>query len=133
MVRPFACCPFLRESALLSAGLLMGMWLPAWLPKEIAAQEKEAASAEEQVRKLNLTLPAVAKPTNTLVNALRVGDLLYISGTGPGKAGGKALVGRLGDSFDVAQGKAAARQVGLQVLSVVKTEVGSLDKVQRLV
>ena len=67
--------------------------------------------------------------TNTLVNAVRVGDMLYVSGTGPGKG----VVGRLGQDYDVAQGKAAARQVGLQILAVVKAELGSLDKVERLV
>ena len=43
------------------------------------------------------------------------------------------LTGRLGQEFDVPQGRAAARSVGLQILAVVKAEVGSLDKVQRLV
>jgi hypothetical protein len=43
------------------------------------------------------------------------------------------VIGRLGQDLDVAKGRAAARQVGLQMLSVVKTELGSLDKVQRVV
>jgi enamine deaminase RidA (YjgF/YER057c/UK114 family) len=55
--------------------------------------------------------------------------MLYVSGTGPGKG----VVGRLGQDYDVNQGKAAARQVGLQILAVVKAELGSLDKVERLV
>jgi enamine deaminase RidA (YjgF/YER057c/UK114 family) len=67
------------------------------------------------------------------VNAVRVGDLLFVSGTGPGQINGKPVVGRLGQDLDVAKGKAAARQVGLQILSVVKAELGSLDKVERLV
>ena len=82
---------------------------------------------------MKIELPAVSKPTNTLVNAVRVGDMLYVSGTGPGKVDGKALIGRLGQDYDVKQGRAAARQVGLHILSVVKAELGSLDKVQRLV
>ena len=67
------------------------------------------------------------------MSAVRVGDMLYVSGTGPGEVNGKAIAGRLGQDLDVAKGRAAARQVGLQVLSVVKAELGSLDKVQRLV
>jgi enamine deaminase RidA (YjgF/YER057c/UK114 family) len=75
----------------------------------------------------------VTRPTNTLLSAVRVGDLLYVSGTGPGKVDGHELVGRLGQDYDVARGRAAAWHVGLQVLSVVRAELGSLDKVRRLV
>ncbi len=109
-------------------------WQPQ-LPGEVrsAAQEKKTFSAEEQVRKLKLSLPTVTKPTNTYVAAMRVGDLLFISGTIPWPVDGKPVVGRLGQDFDAAKGKAVARQVGLQVLSVVKAELGSLDKVTRLV
>jgi enamine deaminase RidA (YjgF/YER057c/UK114 family) len=117
------------------AGALLGMGLKAWFPNgaPALAQGKAVAGPEEQVRKLKLELPPVSKPTNTLVAAVRVGDLLYVSGTGPGEVNGKTITGRLGQALDVAKGRAAARQVGLQILSVVKAELGSLDKVQRLV
>jgi enamine deaminase RidA (YjgF/YER057c/UK114 family) len=62
--------------------------------------------------------------------------MLYVSGTGPGKdEDGKPIVGRLGkkQDLDTKQGRAAARRVGLHILAVVKAELGSLDKVQRLV
>src|SRR5262249_35089982 len=115
--------------------ILFGLGLRDWGAADgsARAQEKASVSPEEQLRKLKIELPPVSKPTNTLVNAVRVGDMLYVSGTGPGQVDGKPLVGRLGQDFDVARGKAAARQVGLQILSVVKAELGSLDKVQRLV
>jgi enamine deaminase RidA (YjgF/YER057c/UK114 family) len=125
----------MKGCGLLAAGIFLGMGLSAWLARETAvlAQDKKTHSAEEQIRKLKIELPAISKPTNTLVNALRVGDMLYVSGTGPGKVDGKAIVGRLGQDLDVVKGRAAARQVGLQILSVVKSELGSLDKVERLV
>lgn len=115
-------------------GILFGIGLHAWLvePAALASQDK-VASAEEKLRSLKLELPAVTKPTNTLVNAVRVGNLLFVSGTGPGKVDGKTVVGRLGHDFDVKQGQAAARQVGLHILAAVKAELGSLDKVERLV
>src|SRR5262249_40608705 len=78
------------------------------------------ASAEAHLRELKIELPAEAKPTNPLVNAVRVGDMLYVSGTGPGNVDGKPLVGRVGADMDIAQGRNAARLVGLQVLAVVK-------------
>ncbi len=131
----FACCPLVKSGFLIAIGTLFGLWLPSWFaPGTVAAtQEKAGAGHEERIRQLKLELPAVTKPTNTLVNAVRVGDMLYVSGTGPGKVDGKALIGRLGQDYDVAQGQAAARQIGLHILAVVKAEMGSLDKVQRLV
>jgi len=123
-----ACIPF-------AAGVLASIALRGDLgdATTVAAQEKRPASAEEQVKKLKLELPAVTKPTNTYVPAVRVGNLLFISGTVPPPVAGKPVVGRLGQNVDVAQGKELARQVGLQVLGIVKAELGSLDNVKRLV
>ena len=118
-----------QAGALVVLGVLLGLWLAEPSPSRLPAQAPAAGSAEARVRQLKLELPAPARPTNTLVSAVRVGDLLYVSGTGPGKG----IVGRLGQDYDVAQGQAAARQVGLQILGVVKAELGSLDKVERLV
>jgi len=116
-----------------AAGILVGAGLHAWVDHRAVASQDKASSAEERVRDLKLELPAVTRPTNTLVNAVRVGNLLFVSGTGPGKVDGKAVVGRLGNAFSVKQGQAAARQVGLNILAVVKAELGSLDRVERLV
>jgi enamine deaminase RidA (YjgF/YER057c/UK114 family) len=127
--------PTLRLSGLFAAAILIGMALRS-LPSDstsLVAQGKKAPSPEEQIRKLKLDLPAVAKPTNTYVPAVRVGDLLFISGTIPLQKDGKPLVGRVGRDLDVTKGQAAGRQVALQILSVVKAELGSLDKVARLV
>jgi enamine deaminase RidA (YjgF/YER057c/UK114 family) len=133
MRKVFACGPCLKVCGLAAALVLLGVWLQP-RPAEstaVTTQDKAApgGGAEERLRKLKIELPAVSRPTNTLVNAVRVGDMLFVSGTGPGKG----VVGQLGKDYDVAKGKAAARQVGLQILSVVKAELGSLDKVQRLV
>jgi enamine deaminase RidA (YjgF/YER057c/UK114 family) len=129
------CCPVLKASGLVIIGILAGMWLQARFADgtTAVAQEKTASSAEERVRQLKLVLPPVTKPPNTLVNAVRVGDMLYVSGTGPGKMDGEEVVGRLGQDLDVSRGRAVARQVGLNILSVVRAELGSLDKVERLV
>lgn len=127
--------PVLKTCTLLTVGTLVGLALrPSFGDYPSAdAQEKSATSPEEQLRKLKIELPTVSKPNNTLVNAVRVGDMLYVSGTGPAADAGKPLTGRLGQNMDVQKGRAAARSVGLQILAVVKAEVGSLDKVQRLV
>ncbi len=69
----------------------------------------------------------------TYLTAVRHGDLLYVSGHGPLKSDGSLHVGRLGADLDVAAGQAAARQVGLAILATVRSHLGSLDKVVRLV
>jgi enamine deaminase RidA (YjgF/YER057c/UK114 family) len=125
----FCCGSCLKSGSLIAMGLLVGLAVRQRPAQPVAAQEKTGLGAEARLRQLQLDLPPVTKPTNTYVTTVRVGDMLYVSGTGPGKG----VVGRLGQDYDVKEGKAAARQVGLQVLSAVKAELGSLDKVQRLV
>lgn len=107
-------------------------------PKEGADAGCEEADGpadgpEARLRKAGLVLPPVAKPRNTYVPAVRVGNLLFVSGTGPGQADGKPIVGVLGKTMKVPEGKAAARRVGLNVLAIVRQELGSLDRVERLV
>jgi len=118
-----------KSFALFAAGIVAGFFLARGTTPQSAAVAQEKTGAEQRLRDLKIELPPVSKPTNTLVNAVRVGDMLYVSGTGPGKG----VVGRLGQDYDVNLGKNAARQVGLQILAVVKQELGSLDKVERLV
>jgi enamine deaminase RidA (YjgF/YER057c/UK114 family) len=118
-------------SALVAVGFLLG--LAASTQRGSSATAQEGSGAEARLRELKIELPKVSTPTNTLVSAVRVGDMLYVSGTGPSRPGGGPWAGRLGQDMEVAEGKAAARSVGLQVLAVVKAELGSLDKVVRVV
>ncbi len=127
---------FLSHGACLTVGTVSGALLPRWwaeAPAPGAAAEPPAPTAEDRVRTLKLKLPPVAKPPNSLAAAVRVGDLLYVSGHGPGTVDGKPVVGKVGKELTVKEGQAAARQVGLVVLSVVRGELGSLNKVVRLV
>lgn len=101
-------------------------------PADVHA-EQVGTTPEERLRQLKLDLPPVAKSGNTLVPAVRVGDMLYVSGHGPSKPDGGPWVGKLGKELEVQEGKAAARQVGLRILGVVRAELGTLDKVVRLV
>lgn len=129
MRNALACCPYLKACGVFAAGIVVGLCLNGGPLPDNAVVAQEKAGAEQRLRDLKIELPAVSKPTNTLVNTVRVGDMLYVSGTGPGKG----VVGRLGQDYDVNLGKAAAWQVGRQILAVVKAELGSLDKVQRVV
>jgi enamine deaminase RidA (YjgF/YER057c/UK114 family) len=126
---------YLSGFCLFAAGTLVGLAIHSQVPEtgSAFAQDKATGSAEERLKQLKIELPPVTKPTNTLVNAVRVGDMLYVSGTGPALVNGKMPTGRLGQDLDTPKGRAVARSVGLQILAVVKAELGSLDKVQRLV
>jgi enamine deaminase RidA (YjgF/YER057c/UK114 family) len=89
--------------------------------------------AEDRLAQLKLELPPAPKPVATYVTAMRVHDMLYVSGHGPLRTDGTMITGRLGDDMDVPAGMAAARQTGLAILATVRTHLGSLDKVARLV
>jgi enamine deaminase RidA (YjgF/YER057c/UK114 family) len=89
--------------------------------------------AEARLAELKLVLPPAPKPVATYVTAARHGDLLYVSGHGPLRPDGTLIVGRLGADMDVAAGQAAARQTGLAILSTIRSHLGSLDKVVRLI
>ncbi len=89
---------------------------------------------EARLQELNLKLPNPPRPVAKYRTALQVGDLLHVSGHGPIRPDGQGLVvGRVGDDLTPEQGKEAARLVGLAVLSTVRTALGSLDRVKRLV
>jgi enamine deaminase RidA (YjgF/YER057c/UK114 family) len=89
--------------------------------------------AEDRLAELKLELPPAPKPVATYLTALRVGDLLYVSGHGPLRSDGTMITGKLGVDLDVTGGMAAARQTGLAILATVRAHLGSLDKVERLV
>jgi enamine deaminase RidA (YjgF/YER057c/UK114 family) len=124
----------LGACALFAAGLSAGLLLPRG-PDAAGQSAAEPAKvlAEERLRQQKLELPEPPKLKHTLVRAVRVGDLLYVSGHGPTKEDGTAWTGQLGKDLDIKQGQAAARRVGLHVLRVVRDELGSLNKVARLV
>ena len=90
-------------------------------------------SAEKRLAELGLELPPPPRPVATYVTALRLGDLLYISGHGPWCGDGSLLTGKLGYDMDVPAGAAAARQTGLAILATIRHELGSLDRVGQLV
>ena len=92
-----------------------------------------ANSADVRVQELGLTLPNPPSPMAIYKSAVRVGNLLYLSGHGPLLPDGKLITGRVGQSLTLDEGKAAARQVGLAALATLKNHLGSLDKVKRVI
>jgi len=89
--------------------------------------------AEKKLRELGLTLPAVSTPVANYVNAVQTGNLLYLAGKGPLSVDGKRPSGKLGREFTVEHGYAHARTTALDLIAVMKAELGSLDRVKRIV
>jgi enamine deaminase RidA (YjgF/YER057c/UK114 family) len=88
---------------------------------------------ETRLQELHLTLPPAPKPVAKYRTVVQSGDYLYVSGHGPLQADGTLIKGRVGADLTAEQGYAAARQVGLAVLSSLRATLGSLDKAGRLV
>jgi enamine deaminase RidA (YjgF/YER057c/UK114 family) len=90
-------------------------------------------SHEQKLTQLGLALPAPPKPVANYVPAVRVGDLLFLSGVLPSRDGQLILTGKLGQNLSIEQGMEAARVAVLNGLSIIRQEVGSLDRVKRIV
>jgi enamine deaminase RidA (YjgF/YER057c/UK114 family) len=88
---------------------------------------------DSRIAELGLTLPPAPRPVGVYKPVLVVGNFLYISGQGPINNDGSLMKGKLGSDLDTDEGKLAARQVGLTMLSTIKTHFGDLKKIKRIV
>jgi len=93
----------------------------------------ENLTAEQRFEHTGLTLPPAPRPMGVYKPFLIDGNHLYVSGHGPFKDDGSLIKGRIGDTIVPENGKEAARQVGLAILSTIKNGLGSLDKVKRVI
>jgi enamine deaminase RidA (YjgF/YER057c/UK114 family) len=91
------------------------------------------SNAESRIIELNLILPPAPKPVGVYKPVLVIGSFLYVSGQGPLNVDGTLFTGKLGADLSLEQGKLAARQVGLTMLSTIKTHFGDLNKIKRIV
>ena len=90
-------------------------------------------SAELQLKALGITLPSGSAPAANYTNAVRTGNLLFIAGKAPLSENGKLPKGRLGREFTAEDGYRFARSAALDLIAVMRTELGSLDHVARIV
>src|SRR3979411_3226591 len=90
-------------------------------------------SAEENFQNLGLELPPAPTPIGVYIPFLIDGKHCYVSGHGPLLSDKTLIRGRVGEDMDQEQGKNAARQVGLAILATLKNNLGSLDKIKRVI
>jgi enamine deaminase RidA (YjgF/YER057c/UK114 family) len=88
---------------------------------------------EAQITALGLTLPPAPPRGGVYKPFVIVGNVAYVSGHGPYRGPDDYICGRVGADMSLEEGKAAARQVGLAMLATLKKELGSLDRVKRVV
>ncbi|MCS6780029.1 MAG: RidA family protein [Geminicoccaceae bacterium] len=88
---------------------------------------------EKRLAEKGIELPPVSAPVANYVNAVRTGNLLFLSGKGPSFADGSQGKGKVGQDLSIEEGYRHARQVGLNLIAVMKAELGDLDRVARVV
>src|SRR6185436_12999056 len=98
----------------------------------ICAQDKKT-DPEARIRELGIQLITPSAPVANYVKAVRVGNLVYLSGHGPDKPGGGLVTGKVGTDLTLEQARDAARMVGISLISTLKAEIGNLDNVKRIV
>jgi enamine deaminase RidA (YjgF/YER057c/UK114 family) len=88
---------------------------------------------QEKIIGLNLTLPPAPPPAGVYKPVLIIDKLLYVSGQGPVRSDGSLITGKLGLDLELNEGYEAARQVGLTMLSTIKSQIGDLNKIKRII
>ena len=89
--------------------------------------------AERRLRELGIDLPPVARPVASYVPVVITGSLAFVAGQVPLSDGRPTVTGKLGSDVSVEDGNAAARQCALQAMAALRAELGSLDRVRRIV
>ena len=92
-----------------------------------------AQDAETKLKEKGIVLIPPSSPVANYVNAVRVGNLLYLAGKGPTKPDNTNITGKVGRDLTIEQGYEAARLTAVNHLAVIKNELGSLNKVKRIV
>jgi len=90
-------------------------------------------SIDQRLKELGISLPTDVAPAANYANAVRTGNLLFISGKSPLPENGSLPKGRLGREFSSQDGYRFARSAGINLIAVMKSELGSLERVARIV
>ena len=88
---------------------------------------------DSKIEELKLELPPAPKPMGVYKPMVIAGNMVYVSGHGPLKPDKTLIAGRVGQDLDLEASKQAARQVGLTILSTLRENLGSLDRVHRVI
>ena len=99
----------------------------------VSGESSRPASAEQRLKDLGIKLPAPPEPFGTYAEAVKTGNLLFLTGMLPTEGRQGKFIGRVGAELDVEDGRKAAQLAALNALAVAREYLGSLDKVTRIV
>jgi enamine deaminase RidA (YjgF/YER057c/UK114 family) len=88
---------------------------------------------EQRIAQLGLELPPPPPPVGNYVAGVITGNLLFMSGCGPRRSDGAYPKGKVGAELSIDEGHAAARMVALNMLANIRSVLGSLDRIERVV
>ena len=111
-------------------------WMVALILVTLAAatpSNQQPASPEARLKLLKLELPPVPKPIASYVPTVRTGNLVFLAGQGPMAGGKPTVTGKVGAELTEEEGARAARATILVSLAALRAEIGSLDRVARIV
>lgn len=111
--------------------LMLGLVLVALASSNVAGQG--ARSPEARLKALGIELPSAPKPLASYVSSVRTGNLVYLAGQGPLAGGKPTVTGKVGAELTEEEGYKAARATILVSLAALRAEIGSLDRVVRIV
>ena len=120
-----------NECKTLRRPLILGLALLALALPNTAGQE--ARSPEARLKALGIELPPAPKPLASYVPTVRTGNLVYLAGQGPLAGGKPTVTGKVGAELTEEEGYKAARATILTSLAALRAEIGSLDRVRRIV
>lgn len=90
------------------------------------------SNAEQRLKASGIELPPPPQPLGAYVEAVQVGNLLFVSGALPLEGGVPKFLGRIGADLSIEEGRSAARLAALNALALARQHLGSLDKAQRV-
>lgn len=90
-------------------------------------------SIEDRLQELGISLETPRPPQANYVSAVTTGNLVFLSGTGPYRPDGSIMTGKVGAEASLEDGYEAARLTMLSLLANLRAEIGSLDRVTRIV
>jgi enamine deaminase RidA (YjgF/YER057c/UK114 family) len=101
--------------------------------KMVTRESSRPACAEQRLKELGVNLPSPPEPFGTYAEAVKTGNLLFLTGMLPTEGRVAKFVGRVGAELNVDEGRNAAHLAALNALAVARQHLGSLDKVTRIV
>ncbi|HNR08613.1 MAG TPA: RidA family protein [Saprospiraceae bacterium] len=117
----------------LSRFSILALLLTLWACNPKTSQMLYTVSPESKLKELGIELPVPEAPVANYVNAVRTGNLLYTAGKGPNRPDGSQVKGKVGKDLSIEEGYEAARLTAIQLIAVLKQELGDLSKVKRVV